>query len=532
MKIATACTRSLQNIAKFGDTDIFPFLFERDIFFDRPSECCDLLLDIHKNFDEYVHQSPPITHESLTQVGYTGFRWATQIEPFWNAYYLALVLYLADQIEAQRIPIEEQTVFSYRYHWSDSDSKIFGHSSWNDYRVRCIELCQSEETEFVVLTDIANFYPRIYHHRLENQLTRLPRPSDVPKRIMRLLGAFSKHASYGLPVGGPASRILSELALNSVDRLLRANRIRFCRYSDDYTIFCKSRSEAYENLVLLAEKLFNEGLVLQKNKTRIMPSDEFYNTWSLLDPKIPAITDEQKLLNISIRFDPYSETAEEDYKKLTNAVSQVDVVGILGRQIAKTTIDMPVTKQAIGVVRALGDPEKEGTIRTLLQRDNLDVLSPVFVTVMRLVRSIYDGLSNESKVAIDRDLVRIFEEHDHILRVEVNLAFYLQALSQSYSFTKEQILVDIYNKEVSPILRRIIVSTMANWNCSHWISDRIQGFGSLNEWEKRAMILASYSLTDEGKHWRAHTKDSWTAEQQIIHDWCKNRFNTHKSVRV
>ena len=99
MKINTAIERALQNIAKFGDTDIFPFLFERHIFYDCPSECAALLREIHDNFDAHLSDRPPTTHESLTQVGYTGFRWATQIEPFWNAYYLALVIYLANQIE-------------------------------------------------------------------------------------------------------------------------------------------------------------------------------------------------------------------------------------------------------------------------------------------------------------------------------------------------------------------------------------------------------------------------------------------------
>ena len=439
MDITTAFRRALQNIGKFGDTDIFPFLFERHIFFDCPNDSHDALMNIHKEFDDFLYHSPPLTHESLTQVGYTGFRWATQIEPFWNAYYLALVLYLAEQIEGTRIPVENQTVFSYRYHWSDNQSKLFGESSWIDYRLRCIELCGSNDIEFVVQTDIANFYPRIYHHRLENELNRLSDPSDTPKRIMRLLGAFSKNVSYGLPVGGPASRILSELALNAVDRHLRSNQISFCRYSDDYTIFCKTRSQAYASLVFLAEKLFNEGLVLQKNKTRILPSKEFYDTCRLLDPRVPATTDEQKLLNISIRFDPYSETADEDYKKLTTAVSQVNVVGILAREIAKTTIDIAVTKQAINVIRALENPQREGTLRTLLEIENLDVLSPVFTTVMRLVRTVYDDLEDESKIVTDDALIRIFEKHDHILSVEVNLAFYLQALSQCHSSRKEEI---------------------------------------------------------------------------------------------
>ncbi len=141
------------------------------MFYDCPSECAALLREIHDNFDAHLSDRPPTTHESLTQVGYTGFRWATQIEPFWNAYYLALVIYLANQIEDKRIPTDDRVIFSYRYQWSEDEHKLFGDSTWNDYRKRCVEL--SRETGFVVLTDIADFYPRIYHHRLENELDRL-----------------------------------------------------------------------------------------------------------------------------------------------------------------------------------------------------------------------------------------------------------------------------------------------------------------------------------------------------------------------
>ena len=528
MIMNTPIERALQNIAKFGDTDIFPFLFERHVFYDLPSECANLLRKIHDNFDAHLSDHPPTTYESLTQVGYTGFRWATQIEPFWNAYYLALVIYLADKIEAKRISTDDRVVFSYRYQWAEDEHKLFGDSTWNDYRKRCVEL--SRDTGFVVLTDIADFYPRIYHHRLENELNRLPEASDVPLRIMKLLQAFSKNVSYGLPVGGPASRILSELAVNAVDQHLRAKRISFCRYADDFALFCKTRAEAYTALVLLSEKLFNEGLVLQKNKTRIFTSSEFCDTWRLLEPGDTPTTDEEKLLSISIRFDPYSETAEEDYERLAAAVTDVNVLNILAREITKTTIDTTLTKQAINAIRALDSAEQEDALRTLLDRDNLDVLSPVFVTLMRAVRGVYDALPDKSKDTIDDALVRIVEEQEHILSVEVNLAYYLQALSRRHSSQKEEILVEIYDMRPSPILRRIIIAAMANWGCHYWLSDLQKKYSALDEWEKSAAILASYFLTDEGRHWRGHTKKSWSETQTLVRDWFSTRFPTQKNI--
>ena len=200
----------------------------------------------------------------------------------------------------------------------------------------------SAEHPFVVVTDIADFYPRIYHHRIDAALSRLPSAGDIRGRIMRMLSTFSRiHVSYGLPIGGPASRILAELALTGVDQHLKARQIVFCRYADDFCIFCTDRSSAYKVLVFLSERLFNEGLVLNKKKTRILSADEYRETSRAFMPtddgKEPS--DEKKLLNISLRFDPYSPTAEEDYEALKAAVGEVDIVGILGREVAKAAIE-------------------------------------------------------------------------------------------------------------------------------------------------------------------------------------------------
>lgn len=535
MNFEQAIKASLRNIAKHGDTDIFPFPFETHVFFDKPDECCALLMEIHKDFDKHLASYPPFTLSTLTQVGYTGFRWATQIEPFWNAYYLALVISLADQIEAQRIPEKENIVFSYRYNWNDKDAKLFNDSSWRDYKTRSLEL--THDNGFVVLTDISDFYPRIYHHRIENSLQRLPSPGDIPSRILRLLSNFAKNVSYGLPIGGPASRILSELALIPVDEHLFTRKINFCRYADDYAIFCDTKAEAYRVLVLLSEKLFNEGLVLQKNKTRIMSTKEFHETSAFLDPRVRgeglnSSTEEQKLLNISIRFDPYSPTAEEDYEKLKAEVSQIDIVGILSREVVKTAIDPTVAKQAINAIKALDPNERNGAIRTLLASENLDVLSPVFVILMRAIYGVYDELEEEGKHFVDDALVKIYDSHSHLLSVELNLSYFIKAMSMRHSRRKEEILVELFDQQKSSLIHRQIILTMAKWKCFYWLTDIKNKYSGLSEWEKRAFIIASYFLGDEGKHWRNHTNHTWTPMDCIIRDWFSQRFQTSGTVPI
>ena len=511
----------------------FRFHLKWHIFYDRERDCQDILEQIHANFDVLLGSRPPSVINSLTQVGYTGFRWAAQIEPFWNAYYLACVIFLAEQIEEERVPEHEQAVFSYRYEWDDEEAKMFKDSTWRDYRRRSLELC--DRANYVVVTDIADFYPRIYHHRVENALLRLPNPGGTPKRIMELLNSFSKNVSYGLPIGGPASRLLAELALNAVDKHLLRRRIPFCRYADDICIFCEDRADAHRQLVFLSEKLHGEGLVLQKKKTKIQTVDEFRENSKLLDPGAEGAeleTEEAKLLNISIRYDPYSDNPERDYEELRDAVSNVDIVGILGREIAKTTIDTAVTRQAINAVRALDPTAKLGAIQTLLNQENLEVLAPVFVTVMRAVKGVYGELNEEGRQLVDKALVTLYESRSYLLSVETHVAYYIQVLAQHHSFRKEEILVEIFDSNNSSLIRRLIILTMAHWNCHYWLSDLKQHYGSLNEWEKRAMIIGSYSLRDEGRHWRSNTRNTWNEIELLIRDWYSARVERSLGVPI
>jgi hypothetical protein len=535
MGLEQAFEIALKNIAKHGDTDIFPFPFETHVFYDHLYQCKKFLLDLHNNFDDYLSLYPPTTIVTLTQIGYTGFRWATQIEPFWNAYYLALMVFLAEQIESKRIPESEKSVFSYRYGWNDGDAKLFKDSTWKDYRIHSINMSRS--SEYVITTDIADFYPRINHHRIENALNRLPMAGDLPNRILKLLNAFSKNVSYGLPIGGPASRILAELALVLVDEHLLRRRIKFTRYVDDYCIFCDTKANAYELLVLLSEKLFNEGLILQKNKTRIVTAKEFREASGLLDPKTNnrdtnEISEEQKLLNISIRFDPYSPTAEEDYEQLKSAVNQVDIVGILGREVAKTAIDVTVSKQAINAIRALESFAREGAIRTILNPENLEVLVPVFVTIMRTVKGLYGELEANGKDFVDKALTDIYDNYSHLLSVELNLSYFIHALSVRNTQKKEEILVDLFDHQSSSLIRRQIILIMANWKCYYWLSDIKQKYSGLSEWEKRAFIISSYILGDEGKHWRQNTKRTWSPMDTLVRDWFAERFQSNRTIPI
>ncbi|WP_163399518.1 hypothetical protein [Flavobacterium fluviatile] len=110
--------KALQNIIRHGDTDVFPFPFERLLFDEKLEDSIKILENIHKDLEKALSESPPLTLVKLSQVGYYGFRQATMIEPFWNAYFLSLVIALSENIENTRVKESDKKVFSYRFEWN------------------------------------------------------------------------------------------------------------------------------------------------------------------------------------------------------------------------------------------------------------------------------------------------------------------------------------------------------------------------------------------------------------------------------
>ncbi len=190
------------------------------------------------------------------------------------------------------------------------------------------------ESPYVILCDISDFYSRIYHHRVDNALKWLNAKSDIVRRIVDVLQIFSGTSflwatSWWTGISSP----FAEISLNSVDKLLRGEGIRFCRFVDDYRIVCASREEAYQRLIFLSGKAIQRRkLSLQKTKTRILTAKEFMDESKLLikfdQAEEENVTEEEKLLRLCLStLTAYSDTRVDDYEKLKAQVSQVDIAG-------------------------------------------------------------------------------------------------------------------------------------------------------------------------------------------------------------
>jgi Reverse transcriptase (RNA-dependent DNA polymerase) len=529
-----ATKRAVQNVIKHGDTDIFPFSFETHAFFDRHDDLCNLVLQYNDNFDDYIIKYPPENVSSLYPVTHSGFRWATQIDPIWNVHFLACVLSLASRIESVRIPTTENVVFSYRFNNDDENGDLFDRNiGWVQFMQHSSQM--SENRQFVVSCDISEFYSRLGHHRLETALKQIAGDTEYPGKIKSFLSHFSNTNSFGLPVGGPAARLLSELTINQIDWLLISEGIQFTRFADDYHLFSDSRDESYQQLIFLSDTLYmTQGLSLQKSKTRIMSSAEFRATNPLNagaetpgpEAEGKAVVDAQKavqLMSFSLHFDPYSPTARDDYQKLQKEIQQFDIVNMLKEELGKSRIHIALSKKRISAIKYLDDNERNNAVLSLM--DNHNLLYPIMASVLLAISEIFNDLNESVQDIILNEFSTLVKEDSYVFRVDIYLSFAIRVFSHRNSIKYQSMLHQMFERRISPLVRRDIIVVMANWGNWHWLSYIKHKFRQLSGPERRAFIVASFSMSEEGQHWRQHIRKEFSPFEEFIARWGSDKAN-------
>lgn len=521
------------NIIRYGDTDIFPYPLERQIFRDNKEETVELLKKMYDKFEDFGTKMPVEHEKLLNAVGYTGFRQGTQIDPIWNVYLLGIVCSIGEDIEKARIDKEKNIIFSYRFKPDETEHFLFDKDyGWITFQKKSLEL--AKENKFVLTCDISDFYPRIYHHRLENALKKATKKSIVILQIKSILKGLSTGVSYGLPVGGPAARLLSELLLNRVDRLLLSQNIQFCRFVDDYHIFAESKENIYGNLVYFSEALLNnEGLSLQKSKTRILSSAEFLETSAFSDinePEDQEKRDKRDFIRIHLHYDPYSDTADADYEALREELNKFDIVGMLASEMQKTRVAEGLTKKLIKAIAYYDKSVRDQAVLSLLE--NFYVLYPILPTVMILLINIINDISDDTREKLFSNIRKLFESKSYLFKVPVNLSFAIRVLSFDNSEETDTLLIRLFSETSLMMVKRDLILILAQHNADYWISDQLKRFNVATPWEKRSLLIASYILEDEGREWRKRVKAGLTPFDELVLAWAGNQKNSGKVISL
>lgn len=220
--------------------------------------------------------SPAQAVETISPKSRYGFRIVHQPLLLEALLYTAATIEIASDLEKLKRPLDTFGPFGYRFS-SEGDGSLFHKDrNYRDWLIWQSDAASSGEYTHVIATDIADFYQRIYMHRIENCLDTATANKGVKKFIEKLIKQIRSRQSHGIPVGGTASRLVAEAILADSDNALADENIRSTRFVDDFRIFVQQNQNPYTILAFLADQLAaSEGLSLNAQKTKLFSKDEF-----------------------------------------------------------------------------------------------------------------------------------------------------------------------------------------------------------------------------------------------------------------
>jgi hypothetical protein len=174
-------------------------------------------------------------------------------------------------------------------------------------------------SSFIVTADVASCYEYIDHGLLRDELISATGDTPVVEATISLLDLLLQR-SFGLPQNRAPSDILGETVLALVERKLQRSGMTVWRYSDDFRIAATTRAQAHDHLELLETELRTIGLVLNDEKTSVMPRG-VYERWVDAVPR--RKTEVSALSDIDIdAFTEYDdpELDEADRRNVTDAI--------------------------------------------------------------------------------------------------------------------------------------------------------------------------------------------------------------------
>lgn len=530
--------RAAADIAAHGDNDMLPFDIDTRFIADNQQDLAVIAFDYFRQLERDSIENTKNRISSLTvfnerllaPAGSSGFRAATKIHPFWNLYLNALGIAVADALAPHRSP----AAWSYRFLPNGGEELFDRDSSWRAFRESTASTARTSDDGFVIVqTDIASFYEHISHHYLENQLSDLFNDGGrVAKQVVGMLSKCSGGRSFGLPVGGQGARALAELMLNPIDRELTVGNLDWARYVDDYVLVAGSSEAAYAALSKASHALGDYGLNLSRSKTSMLSAKHYAD---YVSAQLGGDEDEaSRLREIDVYFDPYSDTAIEEYDSLRETVESLQVQKLLNRELEKSLPDTFLVTQIARTMRLQTAEIAVQLITTLLGRGNLNAFRASWSSIMRGVSSLR---SNDQFIDIFAEidlLLDLVPRHSaHLLQAEASLIHYLRTLRFARTDARAIFVRRAYDDARSETVRRACIDCWRKW------PDRPSFTMLRNRWEQlspdsqRLVWLASYSMGDEGaglrRQFQNNTETSWALgiERQnvrrfsaIYRGWC------------
>jgi hypothetical protein len=506
---------ALKHALRQGDTDVFPSQFEFKAIKHDWVEISKFLL----NEDIHNWKTRPL-RSLLSPKSRYGFRIITQLHPLDFLIFASLVYEIGRDLENERVPTDDNIVFSHRFK-PKSDGRMYDRTiGYNEFQTRAKQMASAPTCTHVAVTDIADFYPRIYSHRLENALSDCTKKKAHITAITKLLAGWNETESHGIPVGSAPSRLLAEITISDVDEALIAHGINYIRYSDDYRIFCASHSEGFRALAVLAQVLYeNHGLTLQPQKTTIYSATNFQRVFlsSPEDKELDELREQfATLLGELGMSDPYQDI---DYEDLTDEqkelVDSLNLQGLFLSEVDKHDPDLSIIRF---VLRRLGQLGDSCLVETIF--DKVELLHPVFPEIIAYFRNLR-YLYSEPKTLLAQQLLSLLDNS-----VIGELPFFRMWTFSLFSRSREwdnegrfQRLLTDSNDQFS---RRELMLAMGRAHHQHWFQSQWRHLFDEASWPRRALLAAASCLpTDARNHWYRSVSPRLDILEKAVVSWAK-----------
>lgn len=504
---------ALNHIERYGDTDIFLAAFEFEAIRWAWEEARDYLIE--QDLDEWVVR--PL-RQYLSPKGKLGYRIATQLDPLDTLLLTALVYEVGNNIEQARIPSSDNVVLSYRFAPDDNGRLYSKDFSYDAFRRQSLKLANEIHDGWVVLTDISDFYLRLYLHPIENALTPVV-PSDHARVIIKLIKQWNLRVSYGIPVGPSATRLLAELTINDVDSLLLDHQIIYCRYSDDFRLFAPTKSQAYKQLGLLADVLYNNhGLTLQEAKTEVISSAQFVQRFRETDAQKTLASLEKNFYNLVdlLGINSYDEIEYNDLNHdQKRAINELNLLQIIDEQIAREKVDTALMGFVLRRIIHMGEVTIELALLLLSRIDNLVPVFKEVIAVVKAVLNMKESLNSSKRREIIDSIIELLE-HPFLSHIEYYSAWLFTLFEDEYNAQFVE-LPSLYASHSGILTKRELILAMGFTNQA-WIRNHKRKLFEFTDWDRRAFLRAASCLPfDEAKHWfrsidnRIDVLDRWVA---------------------
>jgi hypothetical protein len=419
------------------------------------------------------------------------------LHPFDLILYTALVLSLRDGITASRLQPHENRVFSYRADGATDGVLYNDEPNYRQFREAIVTRVEKATDVYVGATDIADFYSRIYQHRLVNALQAACGNArhDHIRVLEKMMLRLSENVSYGIPIGPRASRLLGEAILIDVDSTLVSFGIDFVRFTDDYLIFASNPEDAEFGIRVLGETLFmHHGLTLQTAKTHIVKGAEYVKQHLMAHTQKEE--EHRKLLDIVGDYDEsvsYEDMDEEERRE----IDAMNLSGMLTEALAADhTVDFREVSFILGRLSAL---EKPGLIHIVLS--NLDRLAPVAHSVaafFRRFREMEKATRDESAQALLNPILR-----SNKYASQYYVVWILSIFANSSDWDHADMLLKIFRETSSDTVRRFAALALAASGTRAQAIHVKQYLQSASSLSRTAMMLATAKMgEDERKYLR------------------------------